>query len=108
MDIPGVAMDPPFENKACNGLDLRGGVNADAGRNQKIEISWLLTMYASSPEKNTFFHSNGFFDKLCGTAKLRQMVLAGNTEQEIRASWEPEIQRYKKMRSNYLLYPDFE
>ena len=108
MDIPGVAMDPPFENKACNGLDLRGGVNADAGRNQKIEISWLLTMYASSPEKNTFFHSNGFFDKLCGTAKLRQMVLAGNTEQEIRASWEPEIQRYKKMRTNYLLYPDFE
>lgn len=107
VDIPGIAMDPPFENKRCNGLDLRDGVSAETGRFKQLELGWLFAMYTSSPNKDTFFHANGFFDKLCGTARVREMLLAGKSEQEIRASWQPELQRYKSMRANYLLYPDF-
>jgi uncharacterized protein YbbC (DUF1343 family) len=108
IDIPGIAMDPPFENKLCNGLDLRDGVSSKTGRFKQLELGWLFTMYASYPNKNSFFHPNGFFDKLCGTAQVREMLIAGKTEQEIRDSWQPELQRYKSMRSAYLLYPDFE
>jgi uncharacterized protein YbbC (DUF1343 family) len=108
LDIHGVAMDPPFENKPCTGLDLRGDVSSETGRYTQIELNWLLSMYKNHPEKTSFFHSNGFFDKLCGTAQLREMIEAGKSEQEIRAAWQPALEQYKSMRSNYLLYPDFD
>jgi uncharacterized protein YbbC (DUF1343 family) len=65
-------------------------------------------MYNASPYKSTFFHSNGFFDKLCGTRSLREMVEAGKNEIEIRESWQLQLNQYKEMRRNYLLYRDFE
>ena len=108
VDIPGVAMDPPFENKRCTGLDLRGASTAETGRYAQLELSWLLKMYNAWPDKSTFFHSNGFFDKLCGTQSLREMVIAGKNETEIRESWQIKLDQYKEKRRIYLLYPDFE
>jgi uncharacterized protein YbbC (DUF1343 family) len=108
IDIPGIAMDPPFENKRCNGLDLRTKNNESEKGGPEIQLHWLIDMYKNSPSKTTFFHANGFFDKLCGTSSIREMVIAGKSEQEIRASWQTELSAYKNMRSHYLLYPDFE
>jgi uncharacterized protein YbbC (DUF1343 family) len=65
-------------------------------------------MYQDYPDKTQFFLSNGFFDKLCGTASIREMVTAGKNAEDIRAAWQPELQVYKAMRKKYLLYPDFE
>ncbi|WP_289305239.1 exo-beta-N-acetylmuramidase NamZ domain-containing protein, partial [Parabacteroides goldsteinii] len=31
----------------------------------------------------------------------------GLTEEEIRESWQPELDKYKQMRKKYLLYPDY-
>lgn len=104
-DIPGVAMDPPFENKRCSGLDLR-----DTSTNQKrfieLELDWLIAMYQASPDKDSFFLSSGFFDKLCGNSTVRDMVIAGKSASEIRASWQSDLLSYKSMRIKYLLYPD--
>jgi uncharacterized protein YbbC (DUF1343 family) len=108
VDIPGIAMDPPFENKRCNGLDLRTKSNIPSKRATHIQLSWLIEMYRNSPSKSSFFHSNGFFDKLCGTSTIREMVIAGKSENEIRATWQQGISSYKTMRSHYLLYPDFD
>ena len=108
VDIPGIAMDPPFENKRCYGLDLRTNAISASKGTAYIQLSWLIEMYRNSPDKSSFFHSNGFFDKLCGTSTIREMVIAGISEKEIRASWQPGLDSYKAMRSHYLLYPDFE
>ena len=108
VDIPGIAMDPPFENQRCNGLDLRTKSNSTAEGAAQIQLSWLIEMYRNSPDKSNFFHSNGFFDKLCGTSTIREMVIAGKSENEIRTTWQPGLASYKTMRSHYLLYPDFE
>ena len=108
VDIPGIAMDPPFENKRCYGLDLRTNAISPSKGTAYIQLSWLIEMYRKSPDKSNFFHANGFFDKLCGTSTIREMVIAGKSENEIRASWQPGLDSYKTMRSHYLLYPDFE
>ena len=108
VDIPGIAMDPPFENQRCNGFDLRTKSNSTAEGAAQIQLSWLIEMYRKSPGKSNFFHSNGFFDKLCGTSTIREMVIAGKSENEIKATWQPGLASYKTMRSHYLLYPDFE
>lgn len=105
IDIPGIAMDPPFEDKRCSGLDLR-----DASTIQKrfieLELDWLIAMYQASPDKDSFFLASGFFDKLCGNSGVREMVIAGKSASEIRASWQSDLLTYKSMRIKYLLYPD--
>jgi uncharacterized protein YbbC (DUF1343 family) len=108
IDIPGIAMDPPFENKRCYGLDLRAKNATPEKETGEIQLNWLIDMYRNCPSKSTFFNANGFFDKLCGTSTIREMVMAGKPEHEIRASWQAGISSYKTIRSRYLLYPDFE
>ncbi len=103
--IAGIAPNPPFENKICRGFDLRQ-VNTE--QLSQIDLHWLLEMYNSYPDKSRFFLSSGFFDKLCGTSSIREMVIAGKSADEIRASWQPALKQFKIKRKKYLLYPDFE
>ncbi|GGE09859.1 MULTISPECIES: exo-beta-N-acetylmuramidase NamZ family protein [Sphingobacterium] len=85
------------------GLDLRG-LDADK---QKFTLKYILDFYNKMPDKSKFFARAEFFDKLAGTDELRKQIIAGKTEEEIRASWKPELDSYKKMRSKYLIYPEF-
>jgi hypothetical protein len=39
---------------------------------------------------------------------LKQQIIAGKTEDEIRVGWETGIKRFKEIRKKYLLYYDFE
>ena len=86
------------------GVDLRD-LNS---QEQKFTLRYLLDFYHKTPDKRTFFARPDFFDKLAGTDQLRKQLLEGKTEDEIRASWKNELEAYKAMRKQYLLYPDFE
>lgn len=86
------------------GLDLRG-LDADK---QKFTLKYVLDFYNKMPDKSKFFARAEFFDKLAGTDELRKQILAGKTEDQIRESWKPELDEYKKMRKQYLIYTDFE
>ncbi len=86
------------------GLDLRE-LNPDE---QKFTLKYVLDFYHKTPDKKKFFSRADFFDKLAGTDQLRQQIIAGNSEEEIRSSWQNDLTIYKKMRKKYLLYPDFE
>jgi uncharacterized protein YbbC (DUF1343 family) len=45
---------------------------------------------------------------LAGSDRLRNQILKGLREDEIRESWQNEISIFKEIRKKYLLYPDFE
>jgi len=47
----------------------------------------------------------GTIEKLIGVSSFRAQIIAGKSEEEIRASWEPGLSNYKTMRKKYLLYP---
>ena len=49
-----------------------------------------------------------FINKLAGNNDLWQQIKNGNTENEIRKSWQPKLNEYKTIRKKYLLYEDFE
>ena len=51
---------------------------------------------------------DAFFNKLAGNARLMEQVRKGVPEKEIRDSWQPQLDAFKKIRKKYLLYPDFE
>ena len=101
VSTPG-AQNPPHKGVTCYGLDLTDPADA-----QPFTLSYLLEMYRNSTNKEQFFNKNNFIDRLAGTSKLREQVIAGKTEAEIRASWEPALSNYKTLRKQYLLYPDF-
>ncbi|MFA5849077.1 MAG: DUF1343 domain-containing protein [Bacteroidales bacterium] len=92
----------------CYGLDLRNYDTNIFSKTGRINLSWLIELYNAYPDKANFFKkgTNGtyYFDKLAGTSKLREQIIAGKTEQEIRDSWEPALSQYKEIRKKYLIY----
>lgn len=108
--IKGMAETPLFLEKLCYGLDLRNYDTDNFRKTKMINISWLIELYKASPNKDDFFNTKlsnqmGTIEKLVGVEDFRKQVIAGKSEQEIRATWEPGLSKYKKMRKKYLLYP---
>lgn len=103
--IPGVSENPPFKGQECRGYLLvlgRRWRTAPGGLN----LDFLLTAYRDYPDKAAFFLKNNFFDKLAGTDQLRKQIVAGATEEEIRASWKEDLTAFKEVRERYLLYEE--
>src|SRR5678816_1813668 len=108
--IKGMAETPIFMNEVCYGLDLR---NYDAEllrKSKKINIQWIMELYKAHPHKEKFFDSKlskqmNNIEIQIGSGLFRQQIIDGVSEEVIRASWEPGLSEYKKMRKKYLLYP---
>jgi uncharacterized protein YbbC (DUF1343 family) len=104
------AKNPKLVNQVCYGWD-EGGSNEQVRKkiDRKIQLKWLKTAYALFPGKDTFFINNGKnFDRLAGNSDLQQQIKNNTDEKKIRASWQPELDKFKKIRKKYLLYKDFE
>lgn len=102
-EIPGVIKDPPYEDQECKGIDLSNEVSRLIA-SKHLMIEWLIDMYKAYPDKEKFF--TNFFEKLSGTASLREQIKKGMSADMIRKSWQPELENYKAKRKKYLLYED--
>ena len=89
---------PKHENTECFGTDLRFQEDYLTALN----LNWIVEAYNQCSEKEEFF--TDFFDKLAGTDKLKKQIIAGMTVREIKASWEEGLEKFKKLRENYLIY----
>ncbi len=108
--IKGMSETPLHQNETCFGLDLRKYDTNVFKKTGKINLSWLIELYNAYPFKDKFFDMTqskqiGSFDKLAGTEQLKQQIIAGISEAEIRKSWESGLSNYKNIRKKYLLYP---
>jgi uncharacterized protein YbbC (DUF1343 family) len=103
VSIPGMSEDPPQKDKVCYGIDLKAYDTYFIRAGKELNLSWLITLYKAFPDKQHFF--NAYFTKLAGTDKLQKQIEAGESEKEIRNSWEPALSHYKMIRKKYLLYP---
>lgn len=101
--MPG-AKYPPQEGKLCRGYDLTKLEPSDIKKEAQINLSYLLEFYQNFPDKSQFFLENNFFDKLAGTTQLREQIIAGKSEAEIRATWQDGLDQFNKIRKKYLIY----
>ncbi len=46
------------------------------------------------------------FEKLVGVDYVRRMIIEGRSADEIRAVWQPELEKYRTLRRRYLLYEE--
>lgn len=101
--LKGLDINPMYKDKVCYGVDLReypfkGG----------LSLQFILDFYGRLDKNDKkFFSRASWFDLLAGTNELRLLISAGLSEDEIRASWEPDLDAYKEKRLQYLLYPDY-
>lgn len=102
--IPGVSENPPHKNLKCRGFLLHDYAAKHIDENGCFDLQFLLNAYKYYPDKSKFFNKNGFFDKLAGNSQLRKQISDGLDEKEIRKSWQPNLERFKKIRENYLIY----
>jgi uncharacterized protein YbbC (DUF1343 family) len=95
--------------QTCYGWNLGGPVEKVLKKlNRRIQLSYLLTAYRQFPGKDSFFLKNNFIHKLAGNDELAEQVKKGASEKDIRESWEPKLNEFRKIRMKYLLYKDFD
>lgn len=108
------AKEPKLKLQTCYGWNISGSQeevykNVDG----KIQLKYLLEAYKLFPKKDSFFivpksgkEEDYFFNKLAGNAELRQQLISGKSEAEIRKSWEPALTKFKEIRKKYLMYEE--
>lgn len=102
--LPGFDTKPMYQDKICYGVDLqeypfKGG----------LDLGFLMDFYKKAGKEQAFFFTRPqWFDLLAGTKELRFQIVRGLSEEDIRASWQPALDTYKKIRKKYLLYPDYQ
>lgn len=102
------ATKPKHMGLACKGYDLQK-FGFECMRDQKqIYLHWIVGMFRDSKDKDNFFKSESSFNHLAGNEKVKQMIIAGKSVDEIRKSWTAEVTAFKTIRKKYLLYSDFE
>lgn len=102
--------------EVCYGWNLSGTPQEVLEKtDNQIELKWLIEAYRLFPDKKHFFIApksgnmeQSFFNKLAGNNDLWQQIRDRQTEQEIRTSWQPELNNFKRIRKKYLLYKDFD
>ena len=97
------AKHPPLEGRLCRGVDLSGMPLAEA-REVGFSLRYVIDACADLGMGDKFF--TPMFEKLVGVGWVREMILAGASEAEIRARWADDVERYRERRTKYLLYED--
>ena len=96
---PNFGSKKPKENgEICQGIDLR-----TTKYMSHVNLEWLIEAYTAYPGKKEFFKTNSF-TLHAGNTKLQKQIEEGYTFQEIKRSWTKDIENFKKIRENYLLY----
>ena len=98
VSIEGMAKYPPYEGEVCHGT-----LFTEESALKGFDLSYLIEYYGLFEDKEAFF--NNYFEKLAGTAALRQQIKEGVPESDIRASREPGLSAFRELRKGYLLYP---
>ena len=90
--------NPKHKNIICFGKDL-----TKVPKPQQIELKWLINAYKNFPEHEAFF-LNGF-NRIAGNKNLKEQLISRLSEIEIKESWRVELEKFKKIRKKYLIYP---
>jgi len=99
------ASNPPLKGQRCFGkLVASNPEEALQLVDNRLQLQWLIEAYQRFPAGKSFFIP--FFEKLSGNDQLRQQIMAGKSEAEIRKSWEPALNTFRNIRKKYLLYEE--
>jgi len=92
------SLNPKFNSKKCFGKDLR-----ENNLLKMLNFDHIIEAYNLTEDKATFFKP--FFTTLAGNTTLQKQIEMGKTFDEIRATWKTDLDAFKLIRNQYLIYP---
>jgi uncharacterized protein YbbC (DUF1343 family) len=92
---------PKWNDNICFGVSLEKIEISD-----QLNLAWLIDAYNKLPKNYIFFKDS--FERIAGTDNLRKQIINQVSINQIRKSWEPGLENYKKLRKKYLIYPDYD
>lgn len=102
VDLPGVAMNPLFEDQEVSGVQV---VVTDPANFKAIDFMIYLLAYTRDLYPDSFgWRSSRGVDRLWGGPELREMIDAGSTAEEIIESYQEELRAFSTIRAQYLIY----
>jgi len=100
------AKNPKLMGEHCTGQNLSAYAEHYREADDHFNLQWLIGAYEVMGTDTGFFIP--YFEKLAGTGELRKQIISGTPIDEIRASWQEDLDKFKSIRKKYLLYKDFE
>ena len=100
------ATNPPLLGQECFGVDL-SDLPYSVVKLRGMDLSYIIDAYSVFRDlgrADEFF--TPFFDLLLGQRYVREMIVAGRPQEEIRARWADELAAYHLLRAKYLLYEE--
>lgn len=89
-------------NQACGGVQLH---ITDEHRFAPIKTAVTMLVTAKQTFPTVFgWRPDNFIDKLSGSARLRTMIDAGATVNEVTGAWRTELTAFARLREKYLIY----
>jgi len=95
------AKNPLHVNKPCTGYDLS---KKSMRRTYEINLNYLLLARDLLGDSTAFIDQANFFNRLAGTASLKEQLAKGWSAREIRETWKPGLDKFLDIRKKYLLY----
>ena len=95
------ASKPLLEGQRCRGENLVEFAHDYALNANQLYLEWLIEAYQQLKDKNFF---NNYFVKLSGDQQLQRDIENGKSADEIRASWQNDLEAFKAIRAKYLMY----
>lgn len=92
------AKNPKHKDVLCYGEDLKND-----SLYAEVSLKWLIKAYKHATDKSKVFNTENF-TKHAGTDKLQKQIEAGLSEADIKATWQKDLEAFKKLRAKYLIY----
>jgi uncharacterized protein YbbC (DUF1343 family) len=111
LNLPGVRFQPAsftptsskFRNQTCHGVEI---LLADRNHLQPFwtGVQIINELYRLYPAQ--FKWNEKHFDRLCGTATIREAITAQKPLPPLKAAWSAQCRTFDQMRHKYLLYSE--
>lgn len=100
-DIPNTALNPKHKNAECRGVTIE---ITDPELFNPLLTGLSLLVTAKKVSADQFRWNSASIDRLAGTNRMRDMIDENYDPMAIVQSWKEEVERFKRIRSQYLLY----
>ena len=97
------ASKPLLEGQRCRGENLIEYAHDYAYNPRHLQLEWIIEAYQQLSDKGFF---TNYFRLLAGNKQLQRDIENGKSANEIRASWQSDLDAFKETRAKYLMYRD--
>ncbi len=95
------ASKPLLEGQRCRGENLLEYAQDYVHNDNQLHLEWIIDAYQQLKGKGFF---KDYFRLLSGDKQMQRDIENGKSAEQIRASWENDLDAFKVIRAKYLLY----